>query len=310
MGSPRRNWCFTINESREVDELFPEAFDTYVNEDSQFKKDVKACVWQWEIAPETNRRHIQGYVELNKPMRISGLKALFRCPTMHCEARRGTRQQAREYCRKAESRAGPEAGPFECGDFGIEERARTDLNEARLAIQRHASWSAVVNDPEIANEVARYRGWAREVYENRPVEVPAPEIILRTWQQELIGMLDEPVQKRRIIWIWSTESGTGKTTMFDYCSALYNILPGGDYQNTLYAYDGQGVIWFDLSRHQTHEHIPYHALEKFSNQTLHLSTKYVTCKKYVSAHIVVTANIAPDETRLPDRCAKIYAVDH
>lgn len=283
--------------------------------DDEFTVDIEAepriryCVYQYEICPKTAKRHIQCYIELSSGVTMTQVKAIVCDPKAHCEPRRGTRTQARAYCMKDETRDPNVDSYCEIGTWHPEsgERSRTDLKEARAAIQGKNSWSDVLNDDDNSSTVARHLNWARQVYDARPVTIPTQDIVLRTWQNEVIGLLDEAVQKRRIIWIWSSESGTGKTTMFDYCSAKYNILPGTDYANTLYAYDGHGVIWFDLSRHQTHDHIPYHALEKLSNQTIHLSTKYQTTRKYVSAHIVVTANIAPDERKIPDRCAKIYA---
>lgn len=313
-----------MNEPTEVNEHWPGSFppsgglsdaqqDENRNdeEDDLFKSLVRYAVWQWELAPGTSRRHVQAYVELFSCQTITRLKKIFKCPTMHCESRRGTRTEARVYCMKLESRDGADGGPFEFGEWIGEETSarrergqgrRDDLNVAREKIIAHTSWANVLNDPTLTSEIAAFGRWAREVYDNRPLILPKLNLKLRPWQLEVLELLQGPVVKRRIIWIWSAESGTGKTTFFDLCSGKFNVLPGGDYDNTLYAYDGQGVIWFDLSRHQTHDHIPYHALEKLSNETVHLSKKYTSCRKLVSSHIVVTANVSPDEHRLPNRC--------
>lgn len=295
MAQRLRNWCFTSYD-----------LDSFVVPDRH--PDFRYCVYQTEECPETHRWHHQGYIEFNKALAFGTVKELLGDRSVHLEARRGTREQARAYCMKPESRV---AGPLEFGTWGgSNERARTDLNEARLKIQAHNSWNAVVNDPELCNVVARHANWARQVYDNRTVNLPEGTITrLYNWQNEVLALLREPVKPRRIIWIWSAESGTGKSTFFDYCCRLpeFTVLPGSDYDNTLYAYDGQGILWFDLTRAQSAEHIPYHALEKFSNATFHLSKKYASVRKHVSAHVVVTANIAPDETKLPDRCVLVYA---
>lgn len=295
--SKRRNWCFTSFN----DDNF------YVDADEEPR--VRYCVHQYEVSPTTGKRHIQGYIELTVPMSMNQVKSVIHDQAAHLEPRRGTRDQARVYCMKDDTRDPMVDSYIEIGFWHPEsgERKRTDLIEARKEIQGAKSWSDVINNDNTSNVVSRSLNWARQVYESRPIVIPPPEIVLRNWQNEVIGLLDEPVKKRRIIWIWSRESGTGKTTFFDYCSSKYNVLPGTDYVNTLYAYDGHGVVWFDLSRHQTHDHIPYHALEKLSNETVHLSTKYVTTRKYVSAHIVVTANIAPNEDKIPERCVCIHA---
>lgn len=239
---------------------------------------------------------------------MSYLKAIFGDSTVHFEGRRGSRQQARAYCMKEDSRA-EGAVPVEIGDWtGPEERARTDLVQAREVIQASESWNAVVNNPEIIKTVARHRNWAREVYENRPQVVEPPEIELRPWEEEVLEIIDGDPIKRLVVWIWSEESGTGKSTFFDYCCHHYNVLPGTDYVNTLYAYDGQSVIWFDLTRDESYSTVPYHAIEKFSNGGFHLSSKYVSVRKHVSCHVVVTANFEPNEQKLPGRCRIIKAI--
>lgn len=292
MSNRLRNWCFTSYdlENFKVPDEHP---------------DFRYCVYQAEKCPQTERVHLQGYIEFNKAVHFQTVKGLFGDEGIHLEPRRGTREEARRYCMKPESRY---ADPIEFGTWtGANERARTDLNEARAKIQGHTCWANVLNDPELTNVLARHGRWAREVYDARTFNVEAPEIDLRDWQEEVIEMLDGEPEKRRVIWIWSDESGTGKTTFFDYCSAKYNVLPGTDFVNTLYAYDGQDIIWFDLTRSQSTEFSPYHAIEKFSNKTFHLSTKYTATRKYVACHVVVTANCPPDNNKLPNRCVVIEA---
>lgn len=286
-----RNWCFT-------------SYDLEAFKVPDDHPDFRYCVYQGEKCPETDRVHLQGYIEFNKAINFNTVKGLFGDAAIHLEGRRGTREQARAYCMKPESRW---SEPIEFGRFETRERQREDLNEARRLIQAHKSWNDVLNDENLTATVARHGRWAREIYDSRPIAPEQPDIVLRPWQDEVIGMLEEPVKKRRVIWIWSVESGTGKTTLFDYCSARFSVLPAADFHNTLYAYDGQGVIWFDLTRSELNNDSYYLPIEKFSNQTVHLSTKYTSCRKYVSAHVVVTANHAPDETKLPNRCVVINA---
>lgn len=288
-----RNWCFTSYDLENL--VVPDE-----------TPDFRYCVYQVETCPETGRWHIQGYIEFKKALHMAKVKELLRDPAVHLEARRGTRAQARQYCMKEDSRV---VEPIEFGIWDTEERARTDLNESRVKIQAHKSWQAVLNDPELCNIVSRYMRWAREVYDNRPIVMDDDQLDLYPWQNEVMDMITEDVPPRRVIWIWSQESGTGKSTFFDYVSRQdgIRVLPGADFDNTLYAYDGHDVIWFDLTRAQSHDYVPYHALEKFSNRTFHLSKKYTCVRKLVKAHIVVTANIPPDESKLPQRCKIILA---
>lgn len=291
MSKRLRNWCFTSYdlESFKVPDDHP---------------DFRYCVYQAEECPETKRVHYQGYIEFNKAVHFNTVKRIFGDDSIHLESRKGTRQQARAYCMKPESRY---AEPIEFGKWEENEGKRSDLNEGREKIQSHTSWNSVLNDPELCNTVARHPRWAREVYDAKKLTVEEPEIELYDWEEEVLAMLEEEPVKRRVIWIWSDESGTGKTTFYDYCSFKFDVLPGTDFVNTLYAYDGQRIIWFDLTRAQQADFSPYHAIEKFSNKTVHLSTKYTSTRKLVSCHVVVTANHPPDLNKLPNRCIVIEA---
>jgi len=62
------------------------------------------CVFQREAGDE-GTVHLQGYVEFNKKLRITQIAALL-APLngAHWEKRRGTRQQARDYCMKDDTR--------------------------------------------------------------------------------------------------------------------------------------------------------------------------------------------------------------
>lgn len=53
-----------------------------------------------ETCPTTGKTHYQCYIELNAPQRVAYLKKLFNDKTIHVEARKGTRDQARDYCKK------------------------------------------------------------------------------------------------------------------------------------------------------------------------------------------------------------------
>lgn len=84
---------------------------------------VKYCVYQLEQCPESSRQHLQGYIELNSPTRVGRIKTLLG-DSVHLEKRRGTRDQARDYCRKLDTRID---GPWEFGDFGVGQGQRNDL---------------------------------------------------------------------------------------------------------------------------------------------------------------------------------------
>lgn len=109
-----RHWCFRYSNPTETsDELI-----------ELFKKEpqLRYVVFQKEKGEEGGHIHYQGYVEFKRPKRLGGLKKIHK--SIHWEQRRGTREQARDYCMKEDTR---EDGPWEFGDFGLTPGARTDL---------------------------------------------------------------------------------------------------------------------------------------------------------------------------------------
>lgn len=92
-----------------------------------------AC-WQMEMG-ESGTLHLQGYIELSRSQRLSFVRKVI--PGAHWEHRRGTREQARDYARKDDTRVD---GPWEIGVWvpGGSGR-RTDIHEYADAIKGRAS---------------------------------------------------------------------------------------------------------------------------------------------------------------------------
>lgn len=123
MARQHRAWVFTDNQC--TNNL------TGIFEDTS---SVRYAVWQQERG-NTGNLHFQGYIEFTRGVRLADVRRII--PTAHWEQRRGTREQAREYCRKTDSRI---EGPFEYGNWGGGGTgARTDLSEVKAQIDSGAS---------------------------------------------------------------------------------------------------------------------------------------------------------------------------
>lgn len=109
--SRARNWCFTLNNPGN------DQFDHILEHDDRIY-----AVCQLEQG-EMGTLHIQGYIEFSKPIRFNALKRLE--PRCHWEARKGSRDQARDYCMKEDGRI---AGPWEYGQFEQECGKRNDIH--------------------------------------------------------------------------------------------------------------------------------------------------------------------------------------
>lgn len=100
-----KHWCFTYNNPTETPQLFQQAIDD--GWDSEY------CSFQEEMS-DSGTPHYQGYVEFKTRKRLTQLKKLPHGATIHWETRKGSRQEARDYSQKDETRV---SGPYEIGIF-------------------------------------------------------------------------------------------------------------------------------------------------------------------------------------------------
>lgn len=140
-------------------------------------------------------------------------------------------------------------------------------------------------------------------------ELKQPDIELKDWQKEVITLLKEDVKKRRVIWIWSEGSGTGKSTLLDYIAFDKKVLSVSttDLNQIVYLYNFHDIIWFDIPRNALTDNF-YYAIESLSNNPCILyHTKYRGGEKVVKAHIVVSCNYEPPHHKIPNRIVEVKA---
>lgn len=116
-----RNFCFTIN--------------NHTDDDIALFKDwnqISYAVYGREVG-ESGTPHIQGYIELKSPKKFTTLKKFF--PRAHLEARKGTAQEASDYCMKD--------GDFETIGKISHQGNRTDISGSTDLIQQGASMKEV-----------------------------------------------------------------------------------------------------------------------------------------------------------------------
>lgn len=82
-------------------------------------------IYQTEEAPTTKKKHYQGYAELYRKTTIKKAKELIGDLTAHIEQRKGTQEQAINYCKKSNSQV---AKPLEFGTPAQQGR-RTDISK-------------------------------------------------------------------------------------------------------------------------------------------------------------------------------------
>jgi len=68
------------------------------------EEEVRAMDYQEEVAPGTQRHHLQGCAQSVKPLGLEGWKAILNDPAAHIEKMRGTYEQAKTYAHKEATR--------------------------------------------------------------------------------------------------------------------------------------------------------------------------------------------------------------
>lgn len=261
---------------------------------------LRYAIWQIEECPETHRTHVQGYLELPKTKRFTGIKALFRDQSVHLEERRGSRTQARDYCRKDESRV---QGPFEHGTWINGPGERTDLHAVREAIFNGANQNTI--DDLFPNQGSKdFLFIQRQLQRYHRSTLQPPDISLRTWQQELVRTLGTAPHPRQIMWYWDPVGNTGKTTFSKWLllSPLFSkkvqVFQGGKRADVAFAYDvWTEVVIFDFTRDSL-EYISYDTLECIKNG-MFFGPKYQSALKvFEPPHVLVFANQEPDRSKL------------
>ena len=127
-----RAWCFTENNPTRTN-LFPDGLPA----------NVKYVVYQLERG-EQGTPHLQGFIYLKKQQRMAWLKRIESRTAegdsfhvferAHLIASRGSPEQNKTYCTKAEGRL---EGPWELGELPKGQGERTDLAEAARGLMLH-----------------------------------------------------------------------------------------------------------------------------------------------------------------------------
>lgn len=162
MNTTSRSWCFTLQvpeqfaRNQETALRFAEEFYAH---DEKEAGHVRYVIYQLERGEQQQRFHLQGYVELSASQRRSYVRRLI-SDSAHWEPRRGTRDEARNYCRKEDTRI---AGPWEFGVWNTNGRGnRSDLATLAGNIQSGQITFANVREEHPARYV-QYRNGVRDL---------------------------------------------------------------------------------------------------------------------------------------------------
>lgn len=150
-----RNWMFTLNNHSSID--VPRTLEG-----------CKYCIWQEEAGSVNGTKHLQGYASFSGPKTLASLKKAF--PTAHWEMRRGTHEQARDYCSKEETRI---SGPWSYGEEPQSPGTRNDLVSLKRSLDEDLPEAQVWE--EHFGIMLKYHKAAKEYKRVRSMENPRTE---------------------------------------------------------------------------------------------------------------------------------------
>lgn len=282
--SPVFNYVFTLNNPTQAE--------------------VAALTGDWETrfsylvfgreTGDSGTPHLQGYFRLQAKQRLTTVRQYPGLARAHFEVMRGTSAQAIAYCKKD--------GDFD--EFGEPPRSnqgkRSDWEDLVSWIKAQETYPTEAtlweNFPSL---MGRSRGGVNDclrVFAKRPTLVDGT---LRTWQQDLLNMLNGPADDRRVIFVVDPDGGKGKSWLTRYLLSNRDdiqFLSVGKRDDLAFAVDtSKRVFLFDIPRGQS-EYLQYGVLEQLKNQLL-FSPKYESVTKVIpeKVHVVVFMNEMPDE---------------
>lgn len=286
-----RAWCFTHNNF------------SYPAEDLPVCQHERYVVWQHE---KVDTDHIQGYIELKGPQRLSAMTAWL--PGAHFEPRRGTPDQARDYCMEEDTRV---EGPWERGTYGGSQGKRSDIAAAKESIEAGMSRREVYNlHSDVAAKYPRFVETMIRFVREEGVEKIRELEPRFDYQRQLLDVIDQVPDARSIYWVYDPVGNHGKSYFSKYLvdskGAFYTN--GGKSVDLLHAYEGQGIVIFDYVR-DAEEYVGYGVIEQLKNG-IAMSTKYESVtKRYNIPHVIVMANFKPQSGKFSEDRVKLMSVN-
>jgi hypothetical protein len=283
--SQAKNWTFTLNNHTEDDIL---RLERLVDVDRR----VKYIIFGREVG-ENGTPHLQGFVSLNVKLRMTVVKALLGS-NPHMEIARNVPASI-IYCKKD--------GNFsEYGEIPGNRGQRNDLEEFKTAVK--GGMLSLKDIRATHSEVyAKYTRFCLEFISDNYPMATLEEHDLRPWQERLMRKLEEPADRRKIIFIVDETGNSGKSWFAHwFCNkigeACQVMLPGKKADMAYALKPGLKCLFLDAPRSKQGEFIQYDFLEDLKNGYV-FSTKYESrIKSYEPMHVVVNMNEAPDREKL------------
>lgn len=269
--------------------------------------DLQYIVWGYETAPTTGTPHLQGFVQFKRRISRSTAQRLL-CPDpdrasrIDMRIRRGTPQQAVDYCKKDK----PESEWEEYGQLELRNNRgrRSELSTFVERVQQDGPMSMeemLVDFPDIVARYPRFIEMVNATYERQP---PVENHALRGWQADLGIQLRLNPDPRKIFFVVDVVGNGGKSWFADYWCSIHDAClvmhPAKHADMALElkrANPKPRVVFIDCPREKL-DFFSYTFLEDLKNGRV-FSTKYESRMiRMDPPHVVMLMNSDPDLTKL------------
>lgn len=266
---------------------------------------VAYALFQLEKAPSTGQLHYQGYLRVKISKTLSRIINIFKPWKPHIEISKGSEEQNVTYCSKSETRV---SGPWTVGT-SASPGPGSSIESAISTARAKGVFAAVQEHPDVFVRYASGIQYVLAKYEeaDRPDDSGFSPWL---WQQQLLDLLDQPPDDRRILWIADPKGHSGKSRLATHLILCRNaILLEGSLVNMAYLYKKEPIALFDVSRSSVEVTLHFYGMaEKLKNGWI-VSTKYQpVCKRFNPPHVVFFSNDFPDKTKWTEDRYAVYTL--
>lgn len=281
-------WCFTINNYTE---------EEWTNICSLGEEQKVSYIICGRETGAEGTPHLQGYVEFTGRKRLNPVKAIIG-NRAHLERRRGTSQEAADYCRKEEGVTVHEYGILSTSSQG----RRTDLEQVASAIRAGSTKRELYKDYPV--QMMKYGNGILEVWKQLQ---PRREFITFDLSTFPWHPLNSPANKSLHVW---GPSGIGKTSYF---RSLY---PGAlmvSHMDDLGRFDStehDAIIFDDMDFKHMPRTAQIHIVDQDDDRSIHI--RYATAfipMRTIKVFLSNNEDIFLDDPAINRRCHKIHLIN-
>jgi len=268
---------------------------------------IKYICWGLEVG-EQGTPHMQGYIQANQDKYKRLMKVIGDC---WMGKQKGDSKEAVDYTKK-------EGDWIEFGSYEhieapkARQGQRVDHDNVKKLIQEGKTYQEIVDTD--FGYAAKYGKFIKEQVAVQRMATGRNSLLAeyegvswKPWQQDVLTVVSQPADRRKIHWIWESKGNVGKSWLAKYIMLTDDaiLMESGKKVDMAYIFAQKPtkIVMIDLSRTSApvdgKDYLGgvYSICENLKNGSL-MSTKYDSqCIVYDVPHVIVFANWEPDYTK-------------